>query len=517
MENHDVIVVGYGPVGQMAAVLLGQAGHKVAAVERHAQMYGLSRAGHIDDEIMRLLDRVGAGQEFREDAVEWELYDMRNKAFGGDLLMSLDWSVTGPHGYRSHWIFYQNNLELALNRQVEATGNVDVSFSTELIDFTQDSEGVTAHVRHCETGQERTIRAKYMLAADGANSFVRSALDIKTVEGHVGPNQLVIDTVQKRPLKFEFDNGQFADPEAPGCLFQLGKQHRRWEFTLREDEDPADYTIDTVWERLRPWVGPEDVEVLRRPIYRFRESMTQEWRRDRIFLIGDAAHTLWPFAGEGMCNGLRDAACITWRLDLVLSGLASPQVFDTYQGDRQPNMQGWTDYSREIGLPCIIMDKDAAAARDQFLLAVQQDPSLMPPVTVPPGPTAFSREGDPTAGLTAVQGQVRSADSEGLLDDVAGRGFQFITNRQDVADALTDADRATLQRIRASIIVIGQPGSGAPYEDVNGTYTSWFNSLGRAAVLARPDYYLFGSAGDAAEVPTLVESLRTALGVTVAA
>jgi len=517
MDNCDVIVVGYGPVGQMASALLGQAGHTVVSVERHAQMYGLSRAGHIDDEIMRLLDRVGAGEEFREDAVEWELYDMRSKAFGGELLMSMDWSVIGPHGYRSHWIFYQNNLELALNRQVEATGNVEVNFSTELIRFDQDADGVTAVVRQRETGDERTIRARYMLAADGANSFVRETLGIRTIAGHVGPNQLVIDTLQKRPLQFAFDNGQFADPEAPGCLFQLGKNHRRWEFTLREDEDPADYTIDTVWERLKPWVGPEDVEVLRWPIYRFRESMTEHWRRDRIFLIGDAAHTLWPFAGEGMCNGLRDAAAITWRIDLVLRGIASEGVLDSYQDDRKPNMQGWIDYSREIGLPCIVMDKEAAAERDRFLFAVQQDPSIMPPVTVPPGPTAFSRPGDPAAGLVAVQGRVRSQAGEGLLDDIAGRGFQFITARPELADALSESDRAALDSIGASVIVIGAPGSGAPYEDVDGTYGDWFDALGRGAVIARPDYYLFGSAADAADVHDLVDTLTSALGVRVAA
>ncbi len=285
----------------------------------------------------------------------------------------------------------------------------------------------------------------------------------------------------------------------------------------REDEDPNDYTIDTVWERLKPWVSPEDVEVLRWPIYRFRESMAQEWRRDRIFLIGDAAHTLWPFAGEGMCNGLRDAASITWRLDLVLKGIASPRVFDTYQDDRQPNMQGWTDYSREIGLPCIVMDKEAAAGRDQFLFAVQQDPSLMPPVTIPPGPTAFSREADPTAGLTAVQGQVRAGERQGLLDDVAGRGFQLITTSQEVVEALTEQERAALERIGASIIVIGAAGSGAPIEDVNGTYRDWFESLDRVAVIARPDYYLFGSATDRDDVHQLLGSLSDALGVKVPA
>ena len=126
--------------------------------------------------------------------------------------------------------------------------------------------------------------------------------------------------------------------------------------------------------------------MLRYPVYQFRESMTDEWRRDRIFLIGDAAHILWPFAGEGMCNGLRDASALTWRLDLVLRGLADSTVLDTYEADRKPNMQGWIDLSREIGMPCIVVDPEAAAQRDGFLKAVQQDPSLMPPPTIPPGP-----------------------------------------------------------------------------------------------------------------------------------
>ncbi len=515
MDNYDVIVIGYGPVGQMAAAQLGQAGHKVASFERHAQMYGLSRAGHIDDEIMRTLDRIGAGDEFREDAVAWELYDMRNKAFGGDLLLSLDWSTIGPHGHRGHWIFYQNNLELALNRQVEATGNVSVNFSHEVIDFEQDAEGVTATIRNDISGDVFQVRAKYLIGADGANSFVREHLGITTTEGMTGPNQLVIDTLQKRELEFEFDNGQFADPDGPGCLFQLGKGHRRWEFTLREDEDPKDYDIDTVWERLAPWVTPEDVEVLRYPIYRFRESMTDEWQRGRIFLAGDAAHILWPFAGEGMCNGIRDVSALTWRLDLVLRGLAAPTVLDTYEADRKPNMQGWTDYSREIGLPCIVMDKEAAAGRDGFLFAVQQDPSIMPPPTIPPGPTAFSRPGDASAGLPAVQGRVTSGSKDGLLDDVAGQGFTLITMDPAVVAALTDTEKSFLDNIGARVILIGAPGSDAPFIDADGTYAAWFESLGKSAVIARPDYYVYGSASDAQDVSKLIDTLSTSLGAKV--
>ncbi|MEW2120896.1 bifunctional 3-(3-hydroxy-phenyl)propionate/3-hydroxycinnamic acid hydroxylase [Streptomyces sp. NPDC005474] len=511
MDTYDVVVIGYGPVGQMLSAQLGQAGHRVAAFERHAQIYGLSRAGHMDDEIVRTLQKVGAGEEFREDAVAWELYDMRTKAFGGDLLLSLDWSVVGPHGWRSHWIFYQNNLELALNRQVQATGNVDVHMDTEAVGFEQDADGVTVTVRDRRTGAERTVRGRYLVGTDGANSFVRRHLGISATPGTLGPYQLVIDTLQKRPLSFEFDNGQFADPERPGCLFQLGKNHRRWEFTLLPGEKPEDFDLDRVWELLEPWVTPEDVEVIRCPVYRFAESMTDEWQRGRIFLAGDAAHTLWPFAGEGMCNGIRDASTLAWRLDLVLRGLAAPALLDSYEADRKPNMQGWTDLSREIGLPCIITDPEIAAQRDAQFKAVQQDPSLAPPLPVLPGPVAFARAGDDAAGLPASQFPVRVDGREGLLDDVVGCGFHLVTDDPAAVEALSPEQRGFLDSVGVRVVVVGPEGSGAPAVDVDGAYSGWLRSIGRTAVLARPDFWLFGGASSAQDTSALVQAFADAL------
>ena len=514
METYDVVVIGFGPVGQMATAQLTRAGHRVAAFETHAQLYGLSRAGHIDDEIMRTLQSVGAGEEFREDAVPWKLYDMRTKAFGGELLLSLDWSQIGPHGWRSHWIFYQNNLELALNHQITATGRADVRMGHEATALEQDADGVTVtvHDKHNDTTEQ--VRAKYLLAADGANSFIRETLGITSTDGTTGPWQLVIDTAQKRELSFEFDNGQFADHERPGCLFQLGAKHRRWEFTLLPDENPEDFDLDRVWELLAPWVTAEDVEVIRYPVYRFKERMADEWHRDRIILIGDSAHIMWPFAGEGMCNGIRDAAALTWRLDLILRGLADERLLDTYEGDRKPNAQGWTELSREIGIPCITTDPEIAADRNVSMLAARSDPSLIPPMTVPPGPTAFARQGDPAAGLPAVQGQVRNGDTTGLFDDVVGRGFTLLTSDRAALEALDANQRAFLDGIGARLAVIGAEGGSADIIDVDGTYANWFARLGRTAILSRPDFYVFGSAADSADTAALVTSLRDQLAGT---
>ncbi len=508
-DTYDVVVIGFGPVGQIASTLLGQAGHRVAAFERHAQLYGLSRAGHIDDEVMRTLQKVGAGEEFRDDAVTWQMYDMRNKAFGGDLLLSLDWSYVGPHGWASHSIFYQNNLELALSHRAEATGNVDVSMSSECVSFSQDDTGVTVTVRDRQSGQERTIRSKYLVAADGASSFVRQSLGITTTKGTDGPFQLVVDTVQKRPLSFEFDNGQFADPERPGCLFQLGKTHRRWEFTLKPDEKPGDFTLDRVWELLAPWVTPDDVEVIRYPVYQFVESMTEQWQVGRIMLAGDAAHLTWPFAGEGMCNGVRDASSLAWRLDLILRGVADAAVLESYMDDRKPNMQAWIDLSRAIGLPCIITDPEIAAMRDAGMIAAQSDPSLAPPIPVIPGPVAFSRPGDSCAGAIAINGTVASGGRTGLLDDVIGAGWQLISTDGDAVDDLSDAHRKLLADLGAHAVVVGPEGSGAPV--VSDELVGWLSGMGKIAVLARPDFYLYGGAADPGDLSQLLEDFASSL------
>ena len=186
-------------------------------------------------------------------------------------------------------------------------------------------------------------------------------------------------------------------------------------------------------------------------------------------------------------------------------------MLDSYEDDRKPNMQGWTDYSREIGLPCIVMDKEAAAGRDSSCSRCSRTRR-----SCRPSPCRRDRSrspvGRPGSGTVAVQGKVRSQAGEGLLDDIAGRGFQFITTDPEVVDALTAADRVVLESIGASVIVIGAPGSGAPYEDVNGTYADWFDSLGRVAVIARPDYYLFGSAESRDDVHDLVDALTSARG-----
>ncbi len=338
---------------------------------------------------------------------------MRNKAFGGDLLLSLDWSVIGPHGYRSPL----DLLPEQPRARSEPTGPGDRQRRDQHQHrggrFDQDADGVTAVVRDREDGQERTIHAKYLLAADGANSFVRETLGITTTAGARRPQSAGHRHGAEAPVAVRVRQRPVRRPRTPGCLFQLGKRTPPLGVHPAGGREARGLHPRPRLGALEPWVTPEDVEVLRYPVYRFRESMTDEWRRDRIFLIGDAAHILWPFAGEGMCNGLRDASALTWRLDLVLRGLAAEEVLDTYEDDRKPNMQGWTDLSREIGLPCIVTDPEAAAGSGPVPERGAAGPVAHAAGHRPAGTGRVLPPRRPAAGHVAVQGQVRSRQAKG--------------------------------------------------------------------------------------------------------
>ncbi|HWE91122.1 MAG TPA: bifunctional 3-(3-hydroxy-phenyl)propionate/3-hydroxycinnamic acid hydroxylase [Pseudonocardiaceae bacterium] len=505
MDTVDVIVVGYGPVGQTLCALLGHAGYSVAAFERNGAIAGSAKAIHCDDEIMRLMERIGAGPEIREDAATWATYDTRTAAFGGELLRRFDWSATGPHGWQAHWSFYQPHLEAAIDRVARATGRVLVRFNTEAIELAQDADGVTATVRDTATGEQRTVRGRHLVGADGANSFVRQALDVPVTAGASGTKRLVIDVAERRPKSFELENGHFLDPRRPGCLFRLGRSHRRFEFHVFDHESRADFTEARLWDLLEPWGGPDDFTLCQRPVIRFQETMADTWQRGRCFLIGDAAHTMWPFAGQGMCSGMRDAATLAWRLHLLYRGIAHQSILDTFTADRMANVRAWTDRARAVGEPCVMLDPDQIEARNATMRAQLAEQAVAAP-PAPPGPTAFARVGDPTAGAGGMQGRVAIGDRTGLFDELVGHGFVLISTSADTLRAI-DPDRASaLGDVGVTIARLG-----AEITDVDGAYQRWLSDLDADTVLVRPDYHVYGASTGAKDGLDLLDGFLSAL------
>ncbi|RWI57063.1 MAG: bifunctional 3-(3-hydroxy-phenyl)propionate/3-hydroxycinnamic acid hydroxylase [Mesorhizobium sp.] len=504
--DYDVVVVGYGPTGQMVAAQLGVRGCKVGAFERYPGLYSLPRAGHVDHEIMRQLQSIGAVDRFLKDAFRMTKYYWRNAK--GETLLTFDWDALGISGWASDYLLYQPHPEDALNASVSSEESVDVHHGWLATGIVQDADGVTLTLRRSkpDATETKTVRARYLIGADGANSFVRTALGIDQDDYGFNENWLVVDLRPKRVVHFEFDNGQICDPARPMCLFQLGKTHRRFEFMMMPGETREHLEKpETVWKLIKPWMAPDDADLIRNVVYTFRSSMATRWRDRRIFLAGDSAHLMPPFMGQGMCSGLRDAVNLSWKLDAVLRGVAEDALLDSYEAERKPHVKVVIDLSTEVGRISCITDPEAAAARDAAFLSGKVSPP--PPFPwLQEGLLSAAADGAAVTGRLGPQGRIVSGGRKGLADDVVGRGHWQLISRTDLLGHLPSDLTSLLSSLGTVAISLDE------VEDSDGIYGAYLDANGLEAVLVRPDFYVYGASASQAGMRMVLKELHAYIG-----
>jgi len=210
-----------------------------------------------------------------------------------------------------------------------------------------------------------------------------------------------------------------------------------------------------------------------------------------------------PFLAQGMCSGMRDAHNLAWKLDLVLSGRADDALLDTYQPEREPHVRFITEKAIELGRVQTLRDEAKAQARDERLLAMYRAKQAPEKIRFP-GIGAGFAVGD---GAFFVQGRVRSEGREGLLDDFTGPGWLIVTNDE----ALIPHQLGTLQTLGGRVAIVSDTAQNGCLEDIDGTYAAWFRDQGCAAVVMRPDWYIYGTAQDGAGLQSLLDQLEHAL------
>ena len=509
-HDADVAIVGYGPVGQVLAALLGRAGHRVVVFERFGEIYRLPRAVHFDHEIMRLLASLGVA-----DALAAELLPVRDYHwFGadGEPLMTLHSRVPAASGWEPDYMFFQPALEHALDRRARSHPTVAVEREWLAESLTVEESAVALRLRRTgeeRMGEQRSIRARFVIGADGANSFVREARGIDRRDLGFRERWLIADVEPFDMSAVSLPAAcQWCDPRRPTTHIQSGTTHRRWEFMLLPDEQAGDFEDPArVWELLAPWFGPQDGTMTRHTVYEFRSMLAERMRDGRVLIIGDAAHLTPPFLGQGLCSGLRDAANVAWKLDLVLRGLADDALLDTVDPERQPQNEWIITLAVELGRVLCQLDAELAAERDAALRAAGPPPEIeLAPLSG--GLLQCGTDGAPLAGcgLLAVQGAVAGPDGEGLLDEVTGGGFTLLAADGDPNGALGDEQRELLRTLGARVVSLDST-SACGVRDLDGRMSAWLAEIGAHAVLIRPDFYVFGKAGSQADLNALVDDL----------
>jgi 3-(3-hydroxy-phenyl)propionate hydroxylase len=471
----EVLIAGGGPTGITLAALLGQAGISVLVVEKEAAIYPLPRAAHIDHETMRVFQQVGIADRLMATCQHADRYDFLN-AKGKILLRFEGSSAIGAGGWPAANMIHQPALEAVLRARLVAFPTVELRCSTELREYRDTGQGVVATI--VDESGSREVRARYLVGADGARSPVREAARIEFDDLGFEEPWLVVDAIVNDRSRLPTANLQICDPERPTTCVLMGEGRHRWEFMIKPGEDADELSSDASVERLlKPWNVEGAVSLERKAVYTFRARIARKWRQGNVFLAGDAAHQTPPFAGQGLCSGIRDAANLSWKLAAAVRGTTASDLLDSYQPEREPNVRATIAMAIMMGRTVCTTSRLAAFVRDtKFRIAralnlTPDGPPGYPPITC----------GAILAGSSGAGGYFPQpcADTSPVakLDDVLGPGAWLIARKPQQAGKGVVA--ATLDQPEIAPF-------RAPLE-------AWLDARAADAVLVRPDRYVFGT------------------------
>ncbi|WP_242902340.1 bifunctional 3-(3-hydroxy-phenyl)propionate/3-hydroxycinnamic acid hydroxylase MhpA [Actinomadura terrae] len=504
----DVLVVGYGPVGQLTATLLARHGHRVTVVERRPKPYPMPRAVSFDGESARVLAAAGIGDALREVAEPSRDYVWTNG--DGATLFEVDVAERGWSGWPDSVSMYQPGIEAALTARGARQPTLRVLRGHRVTGLRDTGDRVEATVEGPEGG---VLSARYVVGCDGAGSLVRDAIGAGATDLRFFNDWLTCDVRLHEPREFVPNNLQVCDPARPRTAVSAGPGHRRWEFMRLPDEPPEEFgSVENVWRLLALFGVHEDAATLERhAVYTFQARHADRWRDGRILVAGDAAHLMPPFAGQGMCSGFRDAANLAWKLDLVLTGRAADTLLDTYTAERREHVRHAIAMSVDLGRVICQTDPKAAADRDAVMIGMRERGLAAPPPSAVHPLTggllardADSRPRGPAGELTP-QGRVRIGGREGLLDELVEAPRFVLLTTEDPGDLLDPARAAALARLGAVTVRLDAAA------DLDAVLLPYLARAGAVAALVRPDFYLFGTAADRHGTTALVDELLAGL------
>lgn len=352
LGTFPVVIVGAGPTGITAATLLAQYGIDCLVLDRWSSVYPQPRAVHMDDEICRIVARLGLADHFAaisRPACGLRLLDKSMRVLA-EFRRDPSNSV---HGFPQANMFDQPDLETLLRANLERYPCAQFRGDAEVTDIDDDGQGrIRVTFGDRADGTKHVVDAHYVLGCDGANSIVRTYMGTSMHDMKFDQRWLVVDIATTADLHQWDGVHQVCNPNRAATFMRIGETRYRWEFRLLPGETEDDFAdLDALRPLIDPWVGDvssADLQLVRVAEYTFRAKVADRWRRGNIILLGDAAHLTPPFIGQGMGAGLRDAMNLSWKLAGVVNGSLPPSVLDTYEQERKPHVR------HMIGLALIV-------------------------------------------------------------------------------------------------------------------------------------------------------------------
>jgi 3-(3-hydroxy-phenyl)propionate hydroxylase len=493
-DRYDVAIVGYGPVGAILAGLLGLRGHRVIVFDREVGLYPRPRAAHIDHMGLRVLQQLGSLNRLLPEM----LLNPGTEAVtvDGEVLFRLPSDGPSPSGLPASMYFYQPVFDGELRRRVGELPNVTVKLATDVTDFVDDDGHV--RVKAIDRADDAEwFDADWLVGCDGAGSTVRQRLGIER-ESFGFEEQWVIFDLQlgspRPPLPLLAV--QVCDPRRPRTELPMPQSRFRFEFMVMPGEDATEMLRPEVARErlLAPLLPEESATIERTATYTFFGAVATTYRKDHVFLAGDAAHLMPPFLGQGMCSGIRDAQNLAWKLDRVIRGLSGDDLLNTYETERRPHVSQVIQVAVDFGRIICVTDPVEAEQRNRRFL---EDPRpleerfrfRLPELTQ--GPLVLEGGG-------AIFPQPPAVDGAGL-DDWVGARFMVLAR-----DEASLGDSADLWSADPDVVVCTLD----EVPDPSGAVRAWFERNGAGVVVVRPDRYILGTAD---KLDTITERLEPLL------
>jgi 3-(3-hydroxy-phenyl)propionate hydroxylase len=531
----DVAVIGAGPTGLMLANLLGLHGLRVGVYEAGPELIDYPRGVGMDDETLRTFQAAGLVDEVLPHTIAHQLLvfvDRRHRDLARIAPPTADFGWPRRNG------FVQPLADRVLLDGLARFERVSVHWSAEVTGFTQDGDGVDLVVATADG--PRSVRASYVVGADGGRSFTRKTLGLGFLGSSASADWLVVD-LRNDPLGRP---GAYvcADPRRPYVSISIPHGIRRFEFMLRPGEADA-ATDDFVRQLLTPLVPPTvKVDIIRRRVYTHHSRIAERFRSGRVLLIGDAAHVMPVWQGQGYNSGIRDSLNLSWKLALVVRGLAGDDVLDSYEAERREHVRAMVQLSTWVGRVVSITNRPVAALRNGFfrtLALVPRAKRYIVTMRFKPMPTmttgALTRVGSAGTGVAAgggspvgrlfIQPTVSTRSTPPVrLDDAIGPWFALIAWNNDPRAILDDDALRRLDRLGARLVAarpavqLGWDDPASPgHADVlvvgdhDGALKRWFDGHAESVLLVRPDR-IVGGASPAHAASDMVRGFDLAIG-----
>jgi 2-polyprenyl-6-methoxyphenol hydroxylase-like FAD-dependent oxidoreductase len=492
----QVLIVGGGPTGLAASLLLSRFGVRSLLVERHPGTSIYPRATGINVRTMEILRSLGLEEEVRRASFTAVPRIARSRVLIDPVVTdagSLREEISAPSP--SRWTSCsQFELEPILARAAAAQPKALLQFGTELTDFEQSTQGVVSRVTDRATGDVTEVRSEYLVAADGARSPVRERLGVSMQ----GPGEMMrlIGIHFRAPLRQLMPHDpyflHFVEAGNEPCLFATTDSDSRWMLNVpvESPEGKSRMSLDHAelagLIRERAGVPDLDVQVQGTVEWTLQADWAERYRLSRVFLAGDAAHRMTPAGGHGLNTGVQDAHNLAWKMAAVLDGWADDSLLETYETERMPIGRFNAMHSVELisGAPSGRSDQEIDLG---FVYGANGSGQPTFDLSVRPGARA------PHMWL----------DGDTSTLDLFGHGFMLLTGAQDRGWAAAVESLATERSVR-----IGHrkmPG---------GEWNELYGVSDTGAVLVRPDGHVAWRAESATrnERFKLAQALDASLG-----